>query len=205
MTRKDEILRLSGIDIHTNLLAMNAARVKTAIESNSWIEQVDITREWPSKLTITVKEWTPLALLHKSDGLYYVDKKGKFLAPLTPTGDMDFPVISGEADNDGKGNSLDDGLQDALLFLKYAGKKGNVILPQQNISEIHITADNKIIIYLLDEAFPIYLGTGRIGTQYYRLVKILRDLYKRQAVADTAYIRMNYMKDKALVGRTGSG
>jgi len=197
MTSKDEILKLSGIDIHTNLLAMDSARVKTALEAAAWIEAADVSRKWPNKVMIAVRERIPVALVNRREGLYYLDGKGNIFAPVKPNDDLDFPVISGAT----AGNP---DLREALLFLRYAGK-GNAILPLQNISEIRITPAGEQIVYLLDRPFPIYLGKGTVGTKYYRLVNILKDLYKNGEFANTAYIRMDYVENKALIGRTGPG
>jgi hypothetical protein len=60
-----------------------------------------------------------------------------------------------------------------------------------------------MILFLLDRAFPIHLGSeGKISTRYYRLVKVLRNLYKSREFSKIAYIRMDYLKDTILVGKT---
>ena len=62
-----------------------------------------------------------------------------------------------------------------------------------------------MILFLLDRAFPIHLGSeGKISTMYYRLVKVLRDLYKSREFSKIAYIRMDYLKNTILVGKTAS-
>ena len=92
-------------------------------------------------------------------------------------------------------------LQTVFDLLKLANKN-NPILPQQNISEIHLSEKGELILYLLDRPFPIYLGTeGNISTRYYRLVKVLRDLYKTREFSKVSYIGLDYQKDTILVGK----
>ena len=207
MTDKEQIVSLSSVDIHSNLLAMNVAQVKAKLENHPWVAQAAITREWPNRLIITIKEKKPVAILNQNDGLLYLDRTGSVIARAESQQELDFPVITGLAGL--SVNKRRDGLprrplQDVFSLLKLAGK-GNSILPSQNISEIHINDEGGIILYLLDRPFPIHFGNeGKISTRYYRLVKVLRDLYKSREFSGIAYIRMDYLKDAILVGKTAS-
>jgi cell division septal protein FtsQ len=205
MTNKEQIVALSSIDIHSNLLAMDVTQVQSNLENHPWIAQATIDRDWPNRLVITIKEKTPAALLNQNDGLWYLDRKGRVIAQAEPLQELDFPVITGLeklSPNNGLQQDSFLPLQDVFALLKLAGR-GNSILPSQNISEIHINEKGEMILYLLDRPFPIHFGTnGKISTRYYRLVKILKNLYKSREFSEIAYIRMDYMKDTVLVGKT---
>ena len=201
-TSKKLILDLSGLDIHANLLAVNVKKVEARISSHEWIESVNVDRQWPNRLVIEVVERMPVAILNLPEGLYYLDRNGIAFARVIPPEDMDFPVITGldsEWRSHGKQNSA---LYEALHFIRYANR-GSSILPKQNISEIHLTQEGNAILYLVERPFPIYLGQGNTYTLYSRLAKVLYNLYKRKEFSETAYIRMDYMEDKVLVGLTG--
>ena len=206
-TSKNEILQQSGIDIHTNLLAMDASAVKEKLENHVWVQHAEISRNWPNQLTITVEERKPIALLNTKNGFFYLDKHGIKITHAKVPGDLDFPVITGINDDTmtARSNEVKPSVPDnALIFLRYAGR-GNPILPKQNISEIHITEKGGMVLYLLDHPFPIYLGQEKITDQYYRLVKVLKGLYKKDELSDVAYIDMNYQENKVLVGKVKSG
>lgn len=202
-TTKNLILELSGVDIHSNLLAMDTDRIRADIEGYDWIERAEIKKEWPNRLLITVRERKPGAMVSLPEGLYYVDKKGVAFARVIPPEDMDFPVITGlRADTwpeSFKGSSL----EEALQFIRLAGR-GNPVLPKQNISEVHITGNGELILFLADRPFPIYLGKGMIGQKYRRLVKVLYWMYKKKEFASTAYINVEYMDNDVLVGSEGA-
>ena len=205
MTTKEQIVSLSSVDIHSNLLAMDVPTVQANLENHPWVSQAAITREWPNRLTITVKEKKPVAILNQKEGLFYIDRKGSVIARAEPLQELDFPVITGLENlsiNSGKNGLPILPLQDVFALLKLAGK-GSSILPSQNISEIHINDQGGMILYLLDRPFPIHLGNeGKLSTRYYRLVKVLRDLYKSREFSKIAYIRLDYLKDTILVGKT---
>jgi cell division protein FtsQ len=204
MTSKEQIAALSKVDIHSNLMAIKVSEVKSLLESHPWIAGVDISRDWPNRLVITVKEKKPVALLSRDSGLFYLDNKGMIIAAAAPSQELDFPVITGLNNfsfNPAGGNQVPESLQQCMTLLKLADRN-NIILPEQNISEIHISRNEELILYLLERAFPIYLGKdGDISTRYYRLVKVLRDLYKSKEFSEVSYIRFDYQKDSILVGK----
>ena len=207
MVCKEQITALSKVNIHSNLLAINTAQVKSLLESHPWIAWAEVTRDWPNRLMIRVKEKKPVALLNRNSGLFYLDNKGRIIAAASSSQELDFPVVTGlesYAFNSNHSSQAPGILQEALGLLKLAARK-NSILSEQNISEIHVTENGELLLYLLERAFPIYMGTkGSISTRYYRLVKVLRDLYKTREFTEVSYIRMDYQQDTILVVKLGS-
>jgi len=197
-TTKEEILALSGVDVHTNLLALNLAGIRKRIEAHAWVESAQVERRWPNRLVIRVKERTPVAMVNLQNGLYYLDRRGFAFAKVEPPDDMDYPVITGPGVNKKDPGPLE-WVREALRFLKHANR-GSSVLPGQSISEINVREDGSMVLFLVNRPFPIYLGKGRISTKYYRLAKVLYRLYKRKDFAETAYINMEYQPDRVLVG-----
>ena len=198
---KNQVLELSGVDVHTNLLALNLNEVKERIESHEWIERAEVERNWPNRLRIIIHERVPLAMVSLADGLHYIDRHGIAFAKVFPPEDLDYPVITGLDRNRWPATLGDSGLGDALQFIRYAGR-GSTVLPGQSISEIHLDGKGALVLFLVNRPFPIFLGKGDVATKYYRLAKVLYRLYKGDEFAATAYIRMDYLPDKVLVGLT---
>lgn len=198
---RNQVLELSGIDFHTNLLAMRPAQVEALLEGHPWVARARITRNWPNDLLIDIRENIPVALTSMTDGLYYLNSTGEAFVKVTAAGNLDYPVITGLAGQEKE--YAEHLLHESLLFMKRA--QGNTFLPKQNISEIHIDKDRGAILFLADRAFPIYLGKEKTAAKYDKLVKVLKNLYKKNEFQTTAYINMDYMKDRILVGRVKSG
>jgi cell division protein FtsQ len=203
---RQEIMELSDVDIHTNLLSVDTAAVAKNIEAHSWIDRAEVVKNWPNELTIEVREKQAAAMINLKEGLYYLDRYGKPFAAVAPADEVDFPVINFTACSI---TDLDTASQagivgQATAFLHLAGS-GNLILPCQNISEIEITAQGEMILYLLDHVFPIYLGKEDMRRTYSRLVNILKGLYKNREISNVNCIRMDYLPDKALLSMSESG
>ncbi|KPK32783.1 MAG: hypothetical protein AMK70_10100 [Nitrospira bacterium SG8_35_1] len=186
MTSKEQIAALSRVDIHSNLLAIDPDQIRSLLEM------------------INLKEKNPVALLNRETGLFYLDSRGRIIAAARPSQELDLPVITGLENypfDSTQAAQIPVPLLDVFDLLKSANRN-NPILPQQNISEIHIAEKGELILYLLDRPFPIYLGKdGKISTRYSRLVKVLKDLYKTKEFSEVSYIRFDYQKGTILVGK----
>lgn len=206
---KRHIQEISGVDIHTNLMAMDVSLVKEKLESHPWVEWAVVKRELPSNLVISVKERRPLALLNGADGLYYLDRKARPFVAVGLHEELDFPVITGlEGLETGPGGVLlpDEkerlAIKQALAFIGYASR-GRAALPRQNISEIHIGEQGEFTLFLADHPFPVHLGKEVGKKKYNQLAKVLYWLYKKKEFPDVNYIRMDYVDEaKVLVGKS---
>jgi len=203
MTRKAEILELASIEQGINLLGFDIDLAEERILRHPWVERVDILRSWPSSLEVRVHEYRPLAMVNveneQGGDLYYIDQHGKIFAQVESSQDLDFPVITGL---DSVGAVIaDKGLAaEAFSFLLLAAR-GNPIMPLQTISEVHVSPEKGLVVYLVDRPFPIYMGYNNITTRYYQLVKLLERLYRKRKVKEIKEIRMDYYEDRILVAK----
>jgi cell division protein FtsQ len=199
---KEQILELSGVDIHSNLVALSARQIRERMAGNAWVGSTVITRHWPNRLEILVRERVPVAILNREGQLFYLDRHGSAFTEVLPPDDLDYPVISGVEKNGAVDETRPAELAEALQFLRYAGA-GNPNLPAQNISEIYIGDPGDLVLYLMSRPFPISLGRGEMKSKYERLARVLSGLYKRKEFNEIAYIDADYQDGQILVRLTG--
>jgi cell division protein FtsQ len=199
---KEEILKLSGVDIHSNLIGLDLRTARARIEEHGWIEQARIERHWPNGLTITIRERSPVALINLADGLYHLDRTGAIFGRVQPPADLDYPVITGLADREmAEGQET---VKEALRFIALSSR-GNPALPKQNISELHVGESGELTLFLVDKPFPIYLGRGEMVVKYSRLARVLSNLYRTGTFSLSSYIHLDHETDKVLVGTVRAG
>lgn len=194
-TSPQEILSFSDLDVQTNLWSIRTGRIRKKLERQDWIARADVSRNWPNRLTIIIRERVPVAIMTVESNLHFVDRSGAVFAEVLPGDDHDFPLITraGVGTGPGRTTGFDaGGLRDALDFIDYAGN-GTAALPRQNISEIHIAAGGDLVLFMADQAFPILLGKENLKTKYYRLSRVLSWLYRKDNYEATAFIDMNYL------------
>jgi len=209
---KTEVRTITGIIAHqTSLLGLKTVELENRLRTNSWISSAKVRRNWPSGIEIDIVENRPLALLliktAKGTELKYIDKKGCSFLSLIPGGKVDYPIVTGLSDlKDTSKKSA--ALKEVLIFLNKA-KRNDPHLPVQSLSEVHVTKEGDLVIYLVDYPFPIFFGNGNTKRKYGRLVEVLKALYKKEKgkelISQVKYIQMDYLKDKVLVAQSGQG
>ena len=209
---REELRSTAGIVVHqTSLLDLKTAEIEDKLLSNAWISKAHVRRNWPSEIEIDIVENRPLALLHTKTAqgaeLQYIDKNGHPFLTLNPGGKVDFPIITGlsELGDEAKRKAA---LKEVLIFLNKT-KRNDPHLPVQSLSEVHVTREGDLIVYLVEYPFPIFFGNGNTKQKYGRLVEVLKALYKKEKgkdlLSEVKYIQMDYLQDKVLVAQSGQG
>lgn len=209
---KTEVRTITGVIAHqTSLLGLKIVEMENRLRSNAWISSATVRRNWPSGIEIDIVENRPLALLHiktaKGTELQYIDKKGRSFLSLIPGGNVDYPIVTGLSEL--KDESMKSAaLKEVLIFLNKA-KRNDPHLPVQSLSEVHVTKEGDLVVYLVEYPFPIFFGNGNTKRKYGRLVEVLKALYKKEKgkdlISEVKYIQMDYLQDKVLVAQSGQG
>lgn len=209
---KRELRSIAGIVVHqTSLLGLNTTEIEKKLLDNSWISKAKVRRSWPSEVKIEVAENIPLALMQiktaKGTELHYIDKRGNSFLSLNPGGKVDFPIVTGLSEIDDLAVH-DVALAEVLIFLNKA-RRNDPHLPVQSLSEVHVTKEGALVVYLVEYPFPIFFGNGNTKQKYGRLVEVLKALYKKEKgkvlISEVEYIQMDYLQDKVLVAQSGQG
>ena len=203
----------AGIIPHqTSLFGFDEKLVEAKLKKLDWIASVEVKKDWPSTIEITVQENEPVALLHSAhsvDGqLRYIDSNGKPFMTVSPGSDVDFTVITGLTDiqdNELRTRALDD----VLTLLARVRRIQSAFLPAQLVSEVHVNSKGEMVVYLVEYPFPIFFGNGNTKEKVRHLEYVLKELYGKKSgndlISQVEYIQMDYQKGKVLVKKSGSG
>lgn len=203
----DRLRAASGIFLHqTSLLGLDLAKIEAALIAVPWVAKAEVKKNWPSTVEIAIVENVPLALLHDdragANQLQYIDKTGRAFLAVRPGADIDFPVITG-LEVIKEPEIRRQALADVLIFLEKINGN-NPQLPAQSVSEIYVNDRGEMVVYLVEYPFPIFFGTSDTAKKFYRLVQVLKTLYKQKdngSMAQIDYIQMDYLDDKVLVAQ----
>jgi len=98
VTRQDLLAALGFSDSEVrqsfNIFRLNLAAEQKRVEAIPWIKSATITRIFPDRLIVNVRERAPLAFAQVDGRLELVDEDGVFL-PMPEKASFDFPVLSG--------------------------------------------------------------------------------------------------------------
>ncbi len=209
---RDKVVEASGIVLRqSSMLAVNVEESRKRIAAIPWVARAEVRRHWPGKVVIAIEENAPVALVHtpgpSGPSLRYLDASGAVFSEVTANGDIDFPVITGWAelgDEEVKARAM----TEILSFLRKV-RSNDPHLPAHSVSELHITGNGEMVLYLVEYPFPIFFGNGNSKEKYSRLIQVLRAMYKKpdgkELLAQIAYIKMDYLSDKVLVVESAAG
>ncbi|MDQ1688439.1 MAG: cell division protein FtsQ [Frankiaceae bacterium] len=66
------------------LLTLDTTELRHRVEQLSGVRSVQVSRRWPSTVSIRVVERTPIATVHRADGWWLVDSQGVEFGPAGP-------------------------------------------------------------------------------------------------------------------------
>lgn len=197
------------VRFQTSMLDVEAEDVEEKIEQLTWVDGAQVSLEWPSTVKVKVREQQPLAVIHTpndKEKFKYLNRKGVLFTTVGKAADMDFPMITGLEKL--QSDQYEKSVEQILLFLKKVARN-NPVLPIHSVSEIHVDQQGQLVVYLVDHAFPIYVGDSSIDNAYKYLVRILEDVYRKRSrgakITEIGYIQLDYMKDQVLVAENSSG
>lgn len=165
-----------------NLFMLDLAHARARVEALPGVERAHVTREWPNRVAIVVKEREPFALLN-AGGLYRVDAQGVVLEALSHPPVSPGLILSGvEAERTGPGMKLaSDRLAQGFLLLRELQRAHAPLAGL--LSEVDVSRPTGPVLYTLDGT-EVRLGNERWEERLPRLEALLENLSERgEAIA----------------------
>ncbi|MGI9534935.1 MAG: cell division protein FtsQ/DivIB [Thermodesulfobacteriota bacterium] len=163
----NEIIKRSGIRAGVNTIFFYEGSAVNALLKNSWIKDVKIFKEYPSKVVINIEEEEPFCIVVSDEGQYfYISRDGTVLGEINKKEGMDYPVIS----TDGRYDDLL--ILDAIGLLKLS--KHSNILNWKEISEVKVSNKFGIRLITNDQRY-IDFGKGNFVTKWHKVERIINE------------------------------
>ncbi len=193
-----EILALAGVEPGQDLARMNLKRMGEQLAQNPWVETVRIHRYFPDRLSISITEREPLAIVNMGL-IYYLDKKGNVFKVLNQGDKLDYPVVTGFSEEDVTGNpaATQTALKATCDLLAILREKGAFILA--DVSEIHYDKGYGFTLFTASGALPVKIGATDFAAKVDRFARVYRDLMAQKP--SLQYIDLDY-NDKIVVKKS---
>ena len=160
-------ISISEIKIGENIFKVNKSKVQNLIKHEPYVDEVEVIRNFPGTVLISVKERSPEYLIEK-DGMYiYIDKNGYALEISSEK--LELPILKGLI-TDLSTLTMGDRLYENDLskfndLIKIIdGIKNNYI--EEKLSRIDISNDDNYILEFEEENKKVCLGdTSNLSTK----------------------------------------
>jgi cell division protein FtsQ len=173
-----EILDTARIKSDTNVLLVNIPLSRKYLLSHPWIASAEIIRELPGRLSLTIREHDPLAILDMGRK-FLIDQEGKVFKEVSDSDSVELPIIEGIDFSDlDRGDLRRSANYDAVLSLLAMGQNPACILPRKRIRLIRVDREEGITLFSAGPIQDFSVKAVKIGYQdfsekFVRLEKII--------------------------------
>jgi cell division septal protein FtsQ len=177
-----------------NLVRLSLADATARLQSNPWIEKVEIEKELPAGLRVKLAERRPVALLLSGQNLAYADTAGRPIAPVSTPGELEEARKSGLlvvsfAREPLPSHPAGIGVAAAL---KVAAELGRV-QPDwaAKLAQIEVLGEEDFRLHTDSLPFPLLVTAGQVGPKVQRLVELLPELTQRYTRIEAVDLRFS--------------
>ncbi|MCK5148228.1 cell division protein FtsQ/DivIB [bacterium] len=189
--QEEEIVDQGGIKDLVNIRNLSLESVQAKLETNPFLEQVDIHKTFPGKLHLKIIEKKPIALLNVQGALLCLDRDGLVL-PTRPGRLYHLPVISGkfECEIEAGVHAGGDAVIEGLNFIRTILSDRPDIY--ENISEIVVGHDKGMLLYTNKLGIPVWFGKGEMQEKVRYFEAIYQELTTNHQFKQVKYIDLRY-------------
>ncbi len=163
---RGEVLQWAGVYEGRSVWGAAPGIVRARLLSHPWIREAQVQREFPNRLTITLQERRPVAIV-LVDGPRYVDRFAHVLGPLRDDDSRDYPIISG-LDGAEAADFATIGMHRALQLLRWCERLHSL----DAVSEIHVDRQRGVTVFPRRTAVAVVLGWGHWREKLQRSARV---------------------------------
>jgi len=190
---KRELLELSGLRSDMTLLAVNVRELRERLESHPWVRSVEVKKQYPHTLSVRAVREEPWAVVSVG-GLYYMNRNGRIFKQVELSEGVDFPVVTGEFDDEEQRNRSLRLAAHVLEVLKQCGAKWM----KDEISEVHLRNTGNVSLYFRSLPAVVKVGVRDLERKVQELNRIVEHLRETNQVGNVTAINLHY-RDGAVV------
>jgi cell division protein FtsQ len=180
-----KVLSVFAEDLGRNAFSVPLAERRRRLLAIDWVQDASVSRVWPNRLLVRIRERKPVAFVSFSSGPMLVDAEGALLA-LPPRARFAFPVIDGLREGD-SGAQRREGVSAFLRFQQDMGYLAN------DVSEVDVAdpADIRIVARVENRAVELFVGDGDFAARYQNFLSHYQEIRRESPDAGTFDLRLD--------------
>jgi len=180
-----KIARVFAADFEHSIFLVPLAERRRRMLAVDWVEDATVSRIWPDRLVIRVRERKPLAFVFFRSGVLLIDSRGVLLEP-PPQAQFTFPVLSGVRETETESQRR----ERVRCLLRVQEELGDAA---KDLSEVNATDVNnvRIVVQVEHTAVDLNLGDHDFGDRFRNFVKHFPDIQRTSPNARTFDLRLD--------------
>jgi len=182
---RGRVLRVFEADLGRSIFAIPLAERRRRLLAIDWVEDASVSRIWPDRLAVRIRERKPVAFVAERAGPLLVDAGGVLLDPPSRA-QFAFPVLDGLREEEAEAGRRDR-VRAYLRFQQDLGRMAN------DVSEVDVSDlnDIRIVARVDDRALELMLGDENYALRYRNFLAHYPEIRKQSPDARTFDLRLD--------------
>lgn len=184
-TPRSKVMRVFADDFGRSVFAIPLDERRRRLLAIDWVEDAAVSRIWPDRLIVRLRERKPVAFVFFHGGVLLIDKGGMLLDP-PPQAEFAFPVLSGVREDE----SEDQRAERVRAMLRVQEDLGYLA---KDVSEINAgDVDNiRVVTKAGNRAVELILGDQNFAQRYQNFLAHFAEIDKHSPGAKSFDLRMD--------------
>jgi len=184
-TSETKVLRVFIGDFDHSVFSIPLAERRRRLLAIDWVEDASVSRVWPDRLLVRIRERKPVAFVLFRSGVLLIDAHGVLLDPPEQA-HFAFPVLSGLRED----QTEDQRRERVRALLRLQEDMGYMA---KDISEVNAAdPDNiRIVAQVENRAVELMMGDGNFARRYQNFLTHFPEIGKRSPNVKTFDLRMD--------------
>jgi cell division protein FtsQ len=184
-TSRAKVQRVFANDFDRSVFAIPLAERRRRLLAIDWVEDASVSRIWPDRLVVRIRERRPVAFVNLRGGFLLIDRYGVFLEQPAQAARIAFPVLRGIQEDQSEAQRA----AQVSLMLRVLDELG---ANAKDISEIN-TADFenlRLIAQTGGNPVELIMGDSNYARRYRNFLSHYAEIHKRSPNVKTFDLRL---------------
>ena len=184
-TNRSKVVRVFSGDFEHSIFATPLDERRRRLLGIDWVEDASVSRVWPDRLVVRLRERTPVAYVNFRTGVLLIDSHGALLDP-PPQSHFTFPVLSGVRED----QKEDERRERVHTLLRFEEEMGYMA---KDLSEVDVSdMDNLRIVTQVDKrAVELVLGDSNFAWRYQNFMTHYPEIHRHSPEVKTFDLRLD--------------
>jgi len=183
-TSRAKVQRIFATDFGRSVFALPLEERRRRLLGIDWVEDASVSRVWPDRLAVRIRERRPVAFVLLRSGWLLIDSQGILLDPPAHA-QFTFPVLSGVGEDESEAQRRE-GVRTMLQVEEELGEQA------RNLSEVNVSdASNiRIVAQVENRTLEFILGDSGFGRRYQNFLSHYAEIKRRSPEVKTFDLRL---------------
>ena len=179
------VKRVFATDFGHSVFSISLAERRRRLLAIDWVQDASVSRIWPNRLAVRIRERKPVAFVTMRSGPLLVDADGVLLDPPVRA-QFAFPVLDGVREEEAEAQRR----ERVRAYLRLQQDLGRLA---SDVSEVNVSdvSDIRIVARVEDRALELILGDEGFAARYRNFLAHYPEILKQSPDARTFDLRLD--------------